>query len=170
MIAIMRRTVPLLLAALALAPPAAAGIGGGPHDVQVGETRAIDIDFWNQEGLQVSTLLTRVPANAELVTATASDPAWIGRRSGGDIEWQGGRLPLGAHLHVRLLLRFPEVGRVAPIARISYIGGAYEQAPIFVDVHGTASQTDIFIVVLAGAAIFIGAVLVFVFGRRALRG
>jgi hypothetical protein len=170
MIAIVQRTVPLLIVALLLAPPAAAGIAGGPHDVQVGETRAIDIDFWNQQNQPVSTLLTRVPENAVLVTATASDPAWIARRSGRDLEWQGGRLPLGAHLHVRLVLRFPEAGRVAPLARMSYVGGAYEEAPIFVDVHGTASQTDILIVFVAGAAIFLGAILVFVFGRRALRG
>jgi hypothetical protein len=157
------------LAVLLLPAAAQAGIRGGPHEVRVGETRTIDIDFTNEVNERVATVQARVPAHAVLITASASDPAWIATRRGRDLEWHGGQLLQGAHLHVRLLLRFPQAGDASPFARLTYVGGASEETPILVDVRGTASRNDVLVVLAAGAAIFLGAVAIFVIGRRAAR-
>jgi hypothetical protein len=168
----MRRLVPVLAAGAVLAAPpsGAAAIAVRPHDVPAGRTRTIDIDFSNDRAAPVTSVLTRIPEDAVLVSATASDPAWMPTRSGSSLEWRGGQLTPGIHLHVRLGLRFTRAAPSIIGARMTFADGGLVESPLLVDVHGTPSETDLAVVLAGGAAIFVGAILVFVVGRRALRG
>ena len=161
-----------VLAAVALLVPPAGGaaITLRPREVPTGETRTLDVDFLNELNAAVTSVTTRIPADAVLVSTTASDPAWMATRLGSTLDWRGGQLAPGAHLHIRLALRFTGAGQTEVLARMTYAGGASEASTLLVDVHGTPSQTDLVVVLAAGVAIFVGAVLVFVLGRRALRG
>jgi hypothetical protein len=168
----MRRVVPVLAAAVAvavLAPSGRAAIVARPQDVPADRTRTIDVDFSNELNAAVASVVTRIPEDAVLVSATASDPAWMPTRNGPTVEWRGGALAPGRHLHVRLALRFARAGETTIVARMTYAGGASMEAPLLVDVHGSPSQTDVLVVLAAGVVIFLGAILVFVLGRRALR-
>ena len=166
----MRRLAPVLAAVVLFAPSAGAAIAVRPHDARAGKTRTIDIDFANELNAAVTSVETRIPDDAVLISATASDAAWIATRTGSTLEWRGGQVAPGAHLHVRLALRFARAGESAIVARMSYTGGASEESPLLIEVHGTPSQADLVVVLAAGVAIFVGAVVVFVLGRRALRG
>jgi hypothetical protein len=169
----MRRVVTVLAAAASVAVLASSGvaaIAARPQDVPADRTRTIDVDFSNELNAAVASVVTRIPEDAVLVSATASDPAWMPSRDGPTLEWRGGRLDPGRHLHVRLALRFPHAGETTIVARMTYAGGASMEAPLVVDVHGAPSQTDVAVVLAAGIVIFVGAILVFVLGRRALRG
>jgi hypothetical protein len=169
----MRRVVTVLAAAAAVASWASSGdaaIVARPNDVPADRTRTIDVDFSNELNAPVASVFTRIPEDTVLVSATASDPAWMPTRTGPTLEWRGGQLAPGRHLHVRLALRFACAGETTIVARMTYAGGASIEAPLVVDVHGAPSQTDVAVVLAAGLVIFVGAVLVFVLGRRALRG
>jgi hypothetical protein len=164
--------VPVLAvgAALAVPPLGAAAIVARPHDVPAERTRTIDVDFSNDRAAAVTSVLTQLPDNAVLDSATASDPAWMPTRSGPSLEWRGGMLAPGAHLHIRLGLRFTRAAPSIIAARMTYADGGVVESPLVIDVHGAPSQTDLAVVLAAGVAIFVGAILVFVLGRRALRG
>lgn len=151
------------------APSGLAAIAARPHEVPADRTRTIDVDFSNELNASVASIVTRIPEDALLVSATASDPAWMPTRNGSTLEWRGGQLAPGGHLHVRLALRFPRAGEATIVARMTYAGGASTETPLLVDVHGAPSQTDVAVVLAGGIAIFLGAILVFVLGRRALR-
>jgi hypothetical protein len=169
----MRRLVTVLAAAAAVAvsaPPGLAAIAARPQDVPAGQTRTIDVDFSNELNAPVASVVTQIPEEAVLVSATASDPAWMPTRDGSTLEWRGGQLAPGRHLHVGLALRFAQAGETAIVARMIYAGGASVESPLLVEVHGSPSQTDVVVVLAAGVTIFLGAILVFVLGRRALRG
>jgi hypothetical protein len=168
----MRRLVPVLAAGAVLAAPPSgvAAIVARPHDVPADRTRTIDVDFSNDRAAAVTSVRTQIPDNAVLVSATASDPAWMPTRSGAALEWRGGRLAPGTHLHVRLGLRFTRAAPSIIGARMTFAEGGVVESPLLVEVHGSPSQTDLAVVFAAGVAIFVGAVLVFVLGRRALRG
>ena len=157
-------------AVLAAPPVGAAAIAARPHDVPADRTRTIDVDFSNDRAAAVTSVLTQIPENAVLVSATASDPAWMPIRSGSSLEWRGGMLAPGTHLHVRLALRFTGAGPSIIGARMTFADGGLVESPLVIDVHGAPSQTDLAVVLAAGVAIFVGAILVFVLGRRALRG
>jgi hypothetical protein len=152
-----------------LAPSGFAAIAARPQDVPADRTRTIDVDFSNELDASVASVVTRIPEDAALVSATASDPAWMPTRNGSTLEWRGGQLAPGRHLHVKLALRFPRAGEATIVARMTYAGGASTETPLLVDVHGAPSQTDVAVVLAGGIAIFLGAILVFVLGRRALR-
>jgi hypothetical protein len=168
----MRRVVTVLAAAAAVAVLAPSGLPAivvRPQDVPADRTRTIDVDFSNELNAPVAFVVTRIPEDAVLVSATASDPAWMPTRNGATLEWRGGALAPGGHLHVRLALRFARAGETTIVARMTYAGGASLETPLLVDVHGAPSQTDVAVVLAAGIVIFVGAILVFVLGRRALR-
>ena len=152
-----------------LAPSGLAAIAARPQDVPADRTRTIDVDFSNELNASVASVVTRIPEDALLVSATASDPAWMPTRNGSTLEWRGGQLAPGGHLHIRLALRFPRAGEAMIVGRMTYAGGASTETPLLVDVHGAPSQTDVAVVLAGGIAIFLGAILVFVVGRRALR-
>jgi hypothetical protein len=152
-----------------LAPSCLAAIAARPQDVPADRTRTIDVDFSNELNAAVASVVTRIPEDAVLVSATASDPAWMPTRDSSTLEWRGGQLAPGGHLHVRLALRFARAGEATIVARMTYAGGASVETPLLVDVHGAPSQRDVTVVLAAGIAIFLGAILVFVLGRRALR-
>jgi hypothetical protein len=167
----MSRLVTVLAAiALVAAPAGRATVTVRPQDVPAAETRTITVDFGNDLNAPVASLTTRIPDNAVLVAATASDSSWIAARTGRTLEWRGGRLDPGTHLQLRLALRFTRAGESVIGTRMTYASGASQESPLLVDVHGTPSQTDVVVVIAAGVAIFVGAILVFVVGRRALRG
>jgi len=157
-------------AALVAPPTGLATIAARSHDVPVGKVRTIDIDFASERNAAVTSVVTSIPENAVLVSATASDPAWIAMRAGSSLEWRGGRLAPGGQLHLKLALRFRRAGPSIIGARMAYADGALVESPLLVDVHGSPSQTDLAVVLVAGLAIFVGAILVLVLGRRALRG
>jgi hypothetical protein len=172
-IVVIKRLVPVLATgAAALVAPSCglAAIAARPHHVPAGTTRTMDVDFWNDRGAAVTSVLTRIPENAVLVSATASDPAWMATRAGRSFEWRGGRLAPGTHLHVMLRLRFTRAGPSIIGTRMTYADGFLMESPLLVDVHGAPSQTDLAVVLVAGVAIFVGSILVLVLGRRALRG
>jgi hypothetical protein len=169
----MRRLVPVLASgAAALVAPSCvlATIAAHPHDVPVGKARTIDVDFSSDRNAAVTSVVTSIPENAVLVSATASDPAWMATRVGSSLQWRGGRLAPGAHLHVKLALRFTRAGPSIIGARMTYADGALVESPLLVDAHGSPSQKDLAVVLAAGVAIFVGAILLLVLGRRALRG
>jgi hypothetical protein len=163
----------LLLAAFVLPANAAAAIHGkAPATNVVGGTGAVRISIVNDRETGLRAVTVQVPSTATLLTGTIDDPSWLGSQDGSLLDWEGTEpLAPGGRLEIVLRIRFDKAGDASPQARVRYTDGTTEEATIDVQVSGSSGGlgAEVATVIVAGAAIFLGAVAVFVVGRRRLR-